>query len=271
MFKKIQLVSQITCKEGLRDRALHGILFIAFLSCILYITVVPLFAFETGKVIIDIGFASLTLTGLVIVLFLGISLLTADIHKRTVCMILSRPISRTEYIVGKFMGLSLIILIALSIISGLGIFSGWMGVSFITEMELPRNFSWGTMFTAIFFNYLSLLIILAVSFFFTVVTTNAYLSMLFTFCVYLIGNSLETIVKILSIGDFVEVGDLYLGMLKVFSWIFPNMKALNFKTALAYGLPLSNAYLFWSFIYGVFYVMILLSITILIFNNQEIK
>ena len=186
-------------------------------------------------------------------------------------MILSRPISRTEYIIGKFMGLSLIILIALSIISGLGIFSGWIGASFITEMELPRNFSWGTMFTAIFFNYLSLLIILAVSFFFTVVTTNAYLSMLFTFCVYLIGSSLETIVKILSIGDFVEVGDLYLGMLKVFSWIFPNMKALNLKVALSYGLPLSNTYLFWSFIYAVFYVMILLSITILIFNNQEIK
>lgn len=271
MLKKIQLVSQITYKEGLRDRALHGILFIAFLSCILYVTVVPLFAFETGKVIIDIGFASLTLAGLAIVLFLGISLLTADIHKRTVCMILSRPISRTEYIVGKFLGLSFIILIALSIVSGLGILSGWLGVRFISEMDLPRNFSWGIMFMAIFFNYLSLLIILAVAFFFTVVTTNAYLSMLFTFCVYLIGSSLETIVKILSIGDFVKVGDLYLGMLKLFSWIFPNMKAFNLKTALSYGLPLSNTYIFWSFIYGVFYVIILLSITTLIFNNQEIK
>ncbi|WP_321493164.1 ABC transporter permease subunit [uncultured Desulfobacter sp.] len=271
MFKNVRLVSRIICKEGLRDRALHGILFIALLSCILYMTVVPMFAFETGKVMIDIGFASLTLAGLAIVLFLGISLLTADIHKRTVCMILSRPISRTEYIVGKFMGLSVIILIALFIVSGLGIFSGWMGTRFISAIELPRNFSWGTMFTAIFFNYLSLLIILAVSFFFTVVTTNAYLSMLFTFCVYLIGSSLETIVKILSIGDFVKVSDLYLGILKVFSWIFPNMKALNLKSALAYGLPLSNTYIFWAVTYGVFYVMILLSITILIFNNQEIK
>jgi hypothetical protein len=95
--------------------------------------------------------------------------------------------------------------------------------------------------------------------------------MLFTSCVYLIGSSLETIVKILSIGDFVKVGDLYLGMLKVFSWIFPNMKALNLKVSLAYGLPLSNIYIFWSFIYGIFYIMILLSITIFIFNNQEIK
>jgi len=271
MFNKICLVSQITYKEGVRDRALHGIMFIAFLSCILYMTVVPLFAFETGKVIIDIGFASLTLAGLAIILFLGITLLTADIHKRTVCMILSRPISRTEYIIGKFIGLSFIILIALSIISGLGILSGWIGTRFIEEMNLPRNFSWGVMFLAISFNYLSLLIILSVAFFFTIVTTNAYLSMLFTFCVYLIGASLETIVKIISVGDFVKVGDVYLGMLKVFSWIFPNMKAFNLKVALSYGLPLSNTYIFWSFIYGVSYIMILLSITTLIFNNQEIK
>jgi len=267
----ILLISTITYKQGLRDRALHGILFIAFLSCILYLTVVPLFAFETGKVVIDIGFASLTLAGLAIVLFLGINLFTDDIHKRTVCMILSRPVSRTEYIIGKFLGLSFIIFIALSIISGLGILSAWMGVSFIPEMGLPRNFSWGILFAAISFNYLSLLIIMSVAFFFTVVTTNAYLSMLFTFCVYIIGGSLETIVKILSLGDFVKVGDMYLGILKVFSWIFPNMKALDLKVSLSYGLPLSNTYVFWSVIYGIFYTMIMLSVTTLIFNRQEIK
>ena len=268
---KILLVSGITFKEGLRDRALHGILFIALLSCVLYLTIIPMFAFETGKVIIDIGFASLTLAGLAIVLFLGISLLTADIHRRTVCMILCRPISRVHYIIGKFLGLSMIIFIALSITSCLGIVSAWLGTIFISEMESPRNFSFAIMFLAILFNYLSLLIILAISFFFVVVTTNAYLSMLLTFCTYIIGSSLETIIKILTLGDFVKVGDFYLYSMKIISFIFPNMKALNLKTTLSYGLPLSQSYLFYSFLYGLFYILIVLTITIFIFNRQEIK
>lgn len=268
---KIWLVSLLTLKEGIRNRALQGILFIALFSCGAYLIVVPLFAFDTGKVALDLGFASMTLAGLGIVIFLGIGLLTKDIHQRTVRMVLCRPVCRSQYVIGKFLGLSFVILISIVIIACLAILSAWLCVRYVPEMSLPRNFSWGLLSAGILFNYLQLLIIMAVAFLFTVITTNAYLSMLFTFCVYLIGHSLETIVKVLISGEFVQVGKLYLHVLKILTWVFPNLRAFDLKVSIAYSLPLSLSYIFWTALYGLFYVSIIIFITTRLFNYQEIK
>ena len=268
---KIWLVSWITIKEGIRNRALHGILFLALCSFCIYVTILPLFAFDTGKVAVDLGFASMTISGLAIVIFLGIGMLTKDIHQRTVCMILCRPISRVQYVIGKYIGLSLIILIAVLITSLLAIMSTWAGIIFISEIRPPRNFSWIVLCTGIILNYLSLLIIMAIAFLFTVLTTNAYLSMLFTFCVYLIGNSLETIIKVLAAGEFFQAGKLYLMILKIFAWLFPNLSAFDIKVSIAYGFSLSFFNIFWTVVYGLFYIFIIIYITKIIFSYKEIK
>ena len=268
---KVWLISLVTLKEGIRNRALQGILIIALFSSIVYLTVIPMFAFDTGKVAVDLGFASMTLAGLAIVIFLGIGLLTQDIHQRTVCMILSRPVSRTQYVIGKFFGLSGIVLIGVLIIILMGILSSWAGIKYISEMTLPRNFSWYILGVGILFNFLSLLIIMAIAFLFTVLTTNAYLSMLFTFGVYIIGQSLETIVKVVTAGEFVSVGALYIKILKTLTWIFPNLRAFDLKVNIAYGIPLSLSYTSWTAMYGVFYISIIIFLTATVFRYQEIK
>ena len=99
----------ITFKEGIRNRALQGILCLAFLLCIVYLGVMQMFAFETGKVMLDLGSASVSIAGLVIVVFLAISMLTRDLHQRSICLILSRPVSRLQYVCGKFSGLALMV------------------------------------------------------------------------------------------------------------------------------------------------------------------
>ena len=268
---KTILVALITLKEGIRNRALQGILLIALFSSAAFLVVVPLFAFETGKVVVDLGFAAMSLAGLGIVFFLAIALLTEDIHRRTICLILSRPISRAQYVLGKFFGLSIAIFLAVLIIALLAIFFGWLGIQFIPSMTPPRHFSWGILATGVLFNYISLLIIMAVAFLSTVVTTNAYLSMLVTFCVYVIGHSLETIVKIVLSGEFVKVGPMYTQMLKFFTWFFPNLSAFDLKIYIGYGLPLSASYCLWTVLYGIFYIAIVIFLTIILFKNKEIK
>lgn len=268
---KIWLVSLITLKEGIRNRALQGIFFIALLLCGVYLTIIPLFAFDTGKVLVDLGFASMTLAGLAVVIFLGISLLTTDIHQRTVCMVLCRPVSRPQYVIGKYLGLAFTTLISILIIACLAVLSGWLGATYIPEMSPPRNFSWGILAAGIFLNYLSLLIIMAAAFLFTVITTNAYLSMLLTFCVYLIGHSLETVVRVIISGGSIQVGNTHLQVLKLLTWVFPNLRAFDIKTSIGYGLPLSIPYTCWTAVYGIFYIGILMFLTIKLFNLQEIK
>ena len=268
---KLWPIIAITLLEGIRNRALQGILFVAALLCAVYLIVIPLFAFDTGKVAVDLSFASITLAGLAIVIFLGIALIARDIHQRSVCMILSRPIARPTYILGKYFGVGLTVLLAMVIIGIMGLIAAGLGIKFILEFHAPRNFSWGVLLLTFAYQYLSLLILMAVAFFFTVLTSNEYLSMLFTVCTYLIGHSLETIVKILQAGEYFDAGAAYITTMKVLTWIFPNLSAFDLKVYLGYGIALPWQDLLWTGIYGVFYIAVLLSLTTLLFNRKELR
>lgn len=268
---KIWPIVAITLREGIRNRALQGILFVAALLCAVYLIIIPLFAFDTGKVAVDLSFASITLAGLAIVIFLGIALIAKDIHQRSVCMVLSRPVPRTAYILGKFCGVGLTVLIAVLIIGAMGLVTAGLGIHYIMEMEAPRNFSWGVMLLTLLYQYIALLVLMAFAFFYTVLTSNEYLSMLFTFCTYLIGNSLETIVKVLQAGEYFEAGTGYISMMKLLTWVFPNLSAFDLKVYLGYGLDLPWRDLIWTGVYGVFYIALLLFLTAVIFNRKELR
>lgn len=270
MGSAVRLVAGITIREGLRNRAMQGILAIAILLCLVYMTIIPMFAFDTGKVVIDLGSAFVTMAGLAIVIFLGIALLTKDIHQRTVCMILSKPISRTEYVFGKYCGLAATVLLAVLMIVGLTVLTSWLGIQWILEMEPPRNFSWVGLGINVFLQYLSLLLLMAVAFLFACLTTSEYLSMLFTVCIYVIGNSLETILQVIQEGQFVQVGPAYLSMLKVISWVFPNLSAFDLKVYLAYGLPMPWVQIGWTVVYGFTYIGLLAAATLWVFDRKEI-
>ena len=267
---KIWPIASITFKEGIRNRALQGILSVAGLLCLAYLSVMPMFAFERGKVIVDLSAASISLAGLAIVLFLAISMLTRDIHQRSVCMILSRPIPRSSYVVGKFCGLAFMVFIATLIIAIVALLTSYVGVRFTGALNAPRNFSIVHMALAYFLKYVGLVVLLAVAFLFTMLTTNEYLSMLLTMMTYFIGNSLETIVKVASTGADVQLHPIYLIALKVFTWIFPNLSAFDLRIFVAYGIGFPYTQAFWIVAYGLLYIVTLLSIAIVVFNRKEI-
>ena len=118
--KNIWLMAQITFKEGIRNRILLGIFFFAFALCVGNLIITNMFAYDLGKVAIDVGLSIVSIAGLIIIFFMGINLLAKDLDKRTIYMVLSRPISRRQYIIGKFCGLGLLILTSVLI---LGLFA----------------------------------------------------------------------------------------------------------------------------------------------------
>jgi ABC-type transport system involved in multi-copper enzyme maturation permease subunit len=268
---KILPIVAITLKEGIRNRALQGILGIGSLLCLVYLAVMPMFSFERSKVMVDLVAASLSVAGLVIVLFLSISMLTKDIHQRSVCLILSRPISRTAYVIGKFCGLAFMVLIATLLIALIAFAASTIGAQFSSALEVPRNFSLSQVVLAYLLKYLGLLILLALAFLFTVVTTSEYLSMLLTAMIYLIGNSLETIVKVASAGSDVQLSGVYLNALKALTWILPNLSAFDLKVYVAYGLPIPPVQIAWTVAYGLLYTILVVTLVILVFNRKEIR
>ncbi len=268
---RIWPIAAITFKEGIRNRALQGILGIAGLLCFAYLAIMPMFSFEQSKVMVDLSAASISVAGLAIVLFLAISMLTRDVHQRSICLILSRPVSRPAYVMGKFSGLAFLVLIATLLIAIIAIITSIIGSRYLEAFAAPRNFSVGQLGFSFLLKFISLLIVLAMAFLFTVVTTSEYISMLLTLMTYMIGNSLETIVKVASAGSDVKLSPIYLGALKCFTWIFPNLTAFDFRIYVAYGLDLPYAQSLWLIAYGIAYIAVTLSLTVLIFSRREIR
>ncbi len=254
----VWLISKITFKQGIRSKVLYGIFFLSLVLFFSNLFITQLFSLDTGKVAIDVGFSVLSLAGLSIVFFLGIGLLSKDVHQKNICMVICHPVSRWQYVAGKFGGLALFLLVAVAVLSLFSALSLWLGTLSLGGIQVLRNFSWLMLFAAVFSHLLALLTILAVGFLFTVVTTSGYLTMLLTFVVYIIGNTLDTIIKVLVRGDFVQADVLFVKALKCLSWIFPNLSAFDLKVHLAYGLPYAFSNLVWLSAYGITYIVLLL-------------
>ncbi len=266
----IWLLSKITFKQGIRSKVLYGIVFLSFILFVSNLFITQLFSLEIEKVAIDVGFSILSLAGLSIVFFLGIGLLSKDIHQKNICMVICHPISRWQYVAGKFGGLSLFLVVAVAVLGAFSALSLWMGTASIGGIQALRNFSWLMLFATIFSKLLALLIILSVGFLFTVVTTSGYLTMLLTFVVYIIGNTLDTIIKILVKGEFVQADIIFIKGLKCVSWIFPNLTAFDLKIHLAYGLPYAFSNLLWLCTYGITYIFLLLFATTAVLHKKDL-
>lgn len=266
----IWLIMKITFKDAIRSRVLFGITILAVLLFAANVVITNLFSLEIGKVMIDVAFAALSLAGLSIIFLLGIGHLSQDIHNKTVYMIVSRPVTRAQYLMGKFGGMALLLMVAMAILGALALVSFGIGCTLFQGSGLPRNFSWLTLLITIGFHFLSLLVALSFAFFFTIISSSMYLAMLFSFCVYFIGNSLETIVKVLLKGEFLQVGPSYVVLMKGISWLFPNFSAFDLKANLAYGLPHDLPYLLWTGLYGCAYILLMILFTLLAFRRKDI-
>lgn len=133
---------------------------------------------------------------------------------------------------------------------------------------IPPLFSWGTFVLAILFSLLSLCIVTALSIFFTCLTSSSFMAFVLTGGSYLIGQNVELVRHMLSQSN--QEGEGLLVLIKIASWMFPNLAAFDFKTVAAYGLNVEFVDMLSTGVYGITYIMLVLFITILVFNRREL-
>lgn len=264
---QIWLLAKITYKEGVRNRILLGILLVAILLSAFNVIFTQMFAHDLSKVSVDLGLSTVSIAGMAVIFFMGINLLARDFEKRTIYMVLSRPIARWQYVVGKFAGLALMVGTAVAI---LGFFTA-AGVKTSMLMApnfIPPNYSWMMFIIAVCFSYLSLMIITALAQLFTCLTTSSYIALLVTACTYFIGQNVELVRKTLL--SATEVNRYYVIMIESITWLFPNLQAFDMKTAAGYGLPIEPVSLLWIAVYGLSYISIIVVISVFIFQRREL-
>ena len=262
-------VALITFKEGIRNRAIYGITLIALLLLVANYLISGMIMQEVGKVAVDMALSTISFSGILVVLFVGINLMSKDLDKRTIYMVLSRPISRSQYIVGKFFGISLLILATVTFLSLFAAASILM-----IKMTYPNyflRFSWSPVFLAVLFIALTLILLSSLSFLFSSFTSTSFITLVLTVISYIIGHSLSDVKALVEAPEAVgiHVSLVTVKMVQAAYYLFPNLSLLDIKTQAAHNLSLSPSYIIWVVVYGLVYTTLSITFAALIFRRRE--
>lgn len=259
----------ITFKEGIRNRAMYGIFLLALLLCAANFLICGMIMQEVGKVAVDIALSAVSFSGLLLILFVGINLLAKDLDRRTIYMVLARPISRGQYIWGKFLGMVLLIGTAVACLGSCALLSIY-SVKWTFPNYFPR-FAWEPVFWALALIALMLILLSALGFLFASFTTSSFITLILTVVSYLIGHGIAAIKALVENPEVVgiEVSAATLKLIKVAYYLFPNLSLFDIKLQAAHNLPVSWGYLVGTMTYGTVYTIITVSLAGLIFSRRE--
>ncbi len=262
-------IAIISFREGIRNRALYGISLFALLLLGANFLVSGMIPREVGKVAVDMALSTISLTGLLLVLFIGINLLAKDMDKRTIYMVLARPISRQQYIIGKFLGMVILIIITVC-------FLGCFAVLSLLTLKTTYHgyfdrFAWQPVFIAIGMEMLMLILLTGLSFLFASFSSTSFITLILTMISYIIGQSLTNVKALVENPSAagITVSPLTVKMVRLLYYIFPNLSLFDLKLQAAHSLPVSASYIFWTCCYGIIYTVLSITIAGLIFQKKE--
>lgn len=242
-------------RETIRDRVFYFVGFFALLLAIALRLLPDISVGTHEKIFLDLGLAAMALLGAIVAIFVGTGLINKEIEKRTVLVLIPKPLSRAELIIGKHLGLSAVLAVMLAIMTAI-----YLVLLTISKISYPL----GSILVSQLFLLIELTLLIAVAIAFGVFTSSI-LATLFSFGVYLMGHISNNLLKLgaLSKNATVEsiTNSIYL--------VLPDLERLNLKNQAVYGLLPDSLELLSNALYGFLYAALLLSIAILIFSRRE--
>src|ERR1700761_6009744 len=115
MLGRIWAIALNTFREAARIRVLYGILFLVVAANLLAIVLGAMSINQGGRIARDVGLAGISLFGSLTAIFLGVFLLYTEVQRRTIHAIVSKPIERWEFVIGKYLGMSIVLTILVAL------------------------------------------------------------------------------------------------------------------------------------------------------------
>jgi len=254
---RVFVIATNVFREVMRDRILYIILFYAIILAAAILLLPEVAATTEDKIFLDFGLAAMSVLGLIVAIFVGTGLVNKEIEKRTVLVLIAKPISRSEFITGKHLGLSAVLALLVTAMTAI-----YLAFLHLNGISYPL----GSILLAGLYLFLQLCLITAVAIALGVFTSSV-LATLLSFGVYLMGNLSQDIVTLgrLSRNPGFEslTQKLYL--------VLPDLSRLDLKNQAVYGSELlpNPLTLIANAGYGLLYTLLVLAIAILIFSRRE--
>lgn len=241
-------------RESLRDKILYNLVLFAGLLIGFSVLLADLSITEHHKIIADMGLAAINLIGVIIAIFIGISLVNKEIERRTIYTIMARPISRTFFILGKYFGLALTLFVNVSI----------MLAVFLATLLLYHVPIEPSLLQAVQLIFVEILVITAIALFFSTFSSST-LSAILTLGIYVVGH-LTADLRTVAVNSGSAAAKM---IVDVLYYLCPNLEMLNIKGQAAVGIQVAPEYLMLSSLYGLLYAGMLVTGACLVFQRRD--
>jgi len=258
MRSRIVHIASNTFREAVRDRVLYNLIGFALLLSGAAVLVGQISIDIEKLVVINLGLTAVSLFGVVIAIFIGIGLVSKEIEKRTLYTVLSRPVRRWEFIVGKFFGLSGTLVVN-TFFMAIGVFAA---LFYVSHKFVKAD---GLILVALYFIVLEFLIIVSLALLFSSFS-SPLLSAVFAFSLFVIGSFAE------DLRNFARMAHGISGWLATAAaYLVPNFSAFNVISSIAHEQPVAAQLVLQNTLYALFYAATALSGAVLIFQHRDLK
>ena len=257
--QRIGAIALNTFREAVRDRVLYNLIVFALLLIGTAILFGQISIGVQTLILVNLGLTAVTFFGLAIAIFIGIGLVYKEMDKRTLYALLSKPVRRYEFILGKFAGLGLTLLVNVAL----------MTVGFFLALWYVRG-GWGPedgpALVAIYLIFLQLLLATALALLFSCFSSPV-LSAAFTFGLFIAGSFSS---DLLALSRSVQAPWLE-GVMRAVYYLIPNFRNFNVITAVAHGHAVPGTIVLYNTLYALLYIGLVMGASVLIFQNRNLK
>lgn len=252
--KALLAITRLSFRSALGERLLQLAAVFAALLLLLALAASQLAPLAERKVLVDFGLATLHAVGLVIAVFLGSQDLPRELDRRTLYVVLSKPVDRVAIVVGKFVGLWLALLAL----------TGLMGLALLVCMGLMQVAIAPAHLVAIALGTVEVALVLAIGMLFSLLTSPT-VATLYTALIFLVGHQTGVIRAYgLEEGGFTR---LWTG---AFYRLFPNLEVLNLRNLAVYGVLPTVEQVFAAGMQGLAWTVAFMAIAALVFRSREL-
>lgn len=257
--QRIFAIARNAFREAVRDRVLYNLVFFVLLLTAGAVFLGELSGGEEAKIIVDLGLTAMLVFGAFIAIFVGVGLVYKEIEKRTVYAIFAKPVGRGEFLIGKYLGLCLTLLVNV-VVMGVGVS---LALLYVKRGWNPLALS---IWPSILLIYCELAILTAIALLFSTFSSPT-LSALLTFFMFIIGHY-SADMKAFAERMGSSAAKIFFAALY---YLLPNLAHFNFIGPAGHGDKPPVAMVGGGMLYALIYSAVLLAAATLIFNRRNFK
>jgi ABC-type transport system involved in multi-copper enzyme maturation permease subunit len=253
---RVQTIAENTVREAVRNKVLYALVFFAVLLIGVGVLLSTLSYVEQERIIQDVGLSAIRLFSALIAIFLGVGLIHKEVDRRTIYTIVTKAVTRGEFLVGKYLGLVATVWMQVVVMS-----AAFLAVSWLTGAPLHAQ-----TFQALLLTAAEVAVLVAIATFFSSFTTPM-LASFFTGGFYVVGHLTRDLKQLGSQSDVESVQQVAAFLYRV----LPDLESFNLTIEALHGLPVTPAEVWLPLGYAVGYVAIVLMAGVLVFQRKDFR